>query len=275
MKTNHVVVVSAILSTAIIVCVAAPAPTKSSAARPASATNSATKAQAAQYKTVKTAASRFDEMFVVAPATAGELRSAVSMMVARGATVSDLGRFYNRVISDLQYIVSSAMTARAESPEQHARYRCIYAQDLLMKSSSAMSVEARKEAEAALKEAGNLKLDAVAYLASSLGACVYGYTDGDIDKSWEFFKQNEELLTAVSGTRGCYFGNIKNRLVYGTSSPRMSNATISQMKTYVDQMLLNKNLIGIEKYDCEQFRDALSRLSDGDLKKKDQAKKVP
>lgn len=234
------------------------------AQRPTNTTNTMVNAQAAHYKRVKTAASRFDEMFLVAPATQGELRSAIAMMVAQGASVRDLFRLHDRVPSQLRYIVSSAMTARAESPEQHAQYRCVYAQDL-QDVLETVSEEARREGEKALEEASAFERSAAsAYLASSLGAFVYGLKDGDLDKSWEFFKNHQELLSCCSCVQGCYFDNWGSAIVCGNKDRiRISDKTLSEASEYLEALLRDNNLGSSDRAGCAKGLQALSHITKG------------
>ncbi len=265
MKTKQALFVCIILSAALCVCVEAAAPkTSAPARRPVSATNTTTKAKVARYNNVKNSASHFDEMFLVAPATAVELRAAVNMMVARGATAYDLFRFRNRAISDLQYIVSSAMTTRAESPEEHARYHCVYANDLLIVNfirCSTVTKESRKEAEEAMKEAGDLKASEIAYLACSLGGCVYASEDGDLNKSWECFKKYEELFSDVSCTHKTYFDNWIGAIRNHKDRLTVSAQTVAEARQHILGMLQDKSVGVNDRASCTELLQSISHLS--------------
>ncbi len=282
MKTNHVVVVSVILSTAIIVCAAATTPTASPAARPANATNSATKTQPAQYKQVKTAASRFDNEFQSMPSTPEDITRMLTRMVAENATQQEMRRFRDHLVGGkFTYLASSVMVARATSPKEHAMCRCLYALDLfhcMHRVSDNIPKSIGNELESGLSEAVENAVDQenpfiFTSLANVLGA-YYAYDTDDVDKSWELYSRYEALMKKDECIRSMYLVNIANRLIYGTVRPRMSSETIGQMTTYTDQMLLDKKLNLREKQACRKLRDTLSRLHNDDREKQEQAKKV-
>ncbi|MCX7002711.1 MAG: hypothetical protein NTV22_05480 [bacterium] len=249
MKTTSLVTMALIAVCALGVDAGEPK-TSAPARRPVSATNTTTKAQAAQYKTVKTAASRFDNEFQSMPSTPEDIKRMLARMVAENATQKELRRFRDHLIGGkFTYLASSVMVARATSPKEHAMCRCLYAMDLfgcMGSDSDKLPQSVGVELESCLSEALENAVDQEKpflfnCLVNVVGAYYAHYTD-DVDKSWELYSRYEALMKKDEGIRADYLQNIANRLIYGKNRPSMSDETISQMKTYTDQMLLDKNL---------------------------------
>ncbi|GEM_PF-1490215 len=280
MKTTSVVTM-ALIAVCVLGVDAGEPKTSAPARRPVSATNTSTKAQAARYNSVKTASSRFDEEFQSVPTTPQEIKCVLARMVVQSATQAEFRRFHDLLIGgNFTYLVSSVMVARAENPHDHAISRCLYGNDLAVCTMNNVdkSPLVIAELEAALGEAIKTGIDQehsllVPAVVLALGGN-YVYRAHDVDKSWKLYKECESIVKKEEGIRADYLGNIASSLMYGNNRPNMSSETFTQMKTYVDQMLLDTRLSHREKYQCEQLRKALSSLSDGDLKKQDQAKKA-
>jgi hypothetical protein len=270
MKTNSVVTIAVI-----VVCVLgvdAGEPKTSVPARGSvSVTNTAAKAQPARYKSVKNAASRFDNEFQTLPNTPEDVKRMLARMVSQNATQKELRRFRDHLVGGkFTYLASSAMVARATSPKEHAMCRCLYALDLfhcMHRVSDNIPKSIGNELESGLSEAVENAVDQenpflFTSLANVLGA-YYAYDNDDVDKSWEVYSRYEALMKKDDCIRSMYLCNIANRLIYGSGRPRMSSETINQVETYTDQMLLDKKLTMREKIACKQLRDALSHLDKG------------